>query len=219
MPLTFGAYQLRPEHAPVSFTAKTDVNLVVRPKAFDLLQTLVDNRTRAVSKAELHQRLWPGTFVTEANLAGLVTELRRALGDEPRVPRFIRTVNRFGYAFCAQIASGSEPPPAKSTRSCWLVWSLGEILLHDGENIVGRDPAGAARLDFPSVSRQHACVTVSTDGIRVEDLGSKNGTFLRNERINGAMVLADRDELRVGSVQLTVRILSGGDRTETVGDR
>lgn len=215
MPLTFGAYRLDLNTRQL-FHGETDVNL--SPKAFDLLQTLVDNRTRAVSKAELHQRLWPGTFVTEANLAGLVTELRRALGDEPRAPRFVRTVNRFGYAFCAQISSGSEPPPAKSTRSCWLVWSRGEILLHDGENIVGRDP-GVARLDFPSVSRRHACITVSTDGIRVEDLGSKNGTFLLNERINKAMALADRDELRVGSVQLTVRILSGGDRTETIGDR
>ena len=84
----------------------TEVRL--SPKAFDLLLVLVDNRTRAVSKAELHDRLWPGTFVTDSNLAVVVAELRSALHDPPRAPKFVRTVYRFGYAFCGQISQAVE---------------------------------------------------------------------------------------------------------------
>ena len=51
------------------------------PKAFELLAILLANQPRAVSKTELQERLWPSTFVEETNLAGLVAEIRRALGD------------------------------------------------------------------------------------------------------------------------------------------
>jgi DNA-binding winged helix-turn-helix (wHTH) protein len=72
------------------------------PKAFDLLAILIEERPRAVPKDELHQRLWPSTFVSEANLASLAAEIREALGDTARDPRFIRTAHRFGYAFCGE---------------------------------------------------------------------------------------------------------------------
>ena len=194
---------------------KAEVRL--SPKAFDLLQVLVDNRTRAVSKAELHERLWPGTFVTDANLAVLVAELRSALHDRPRAPRFIRTVHRFGYAFCGQIAGAVDV--SAPTRTCCVVWGNSEIALHEGDNIIGRDPGATVRLDFPSVSRRHARIIVSGDGAIVEDLGSKNGTLLRKERITGAARLADMDELQVGSVRLTVRMVSSGSSTQTQVDR
>ena len=57
----------------------------VSPKALDLLLLLVQHRSRAVSKAELQERLWPSTFVGETNLATLVAEIRRALGDPRRI--------------------------------------------------------------------------------------------------------------------------------------
>lgn len=72
------------------------------PKAFDRLAMLVANRTRAVSKAELQERLWPSTFVEETNLATLAAEIRRALRDSAANPRFIRTGYAFGYASSAK---------------------------------------------------------------------------------------------------------------------
>ena len=69
------------------------------PKALQLLGILVENRPRALSKSELHDRLWPSTFVVEKNLTNLVSEIREAIGDDPVHPRFIRTVHRFGYSF------------------------------------------------------------------------------------------------------------------------
>jgi DNA-binding winged helix-turn-helix (wHTH) protein len=214
MQVTFGGYCLDLGTRQL-LHGKTEVRL--SPKAFDLLQVLIDNRTRAVSKAELHDRLWPGTFVTDANLAVLVAELRSALHDRPAAPKFVRTVRRFGYAFCGQI-SGPVDVSATS-RICWIVWSGREIALHDGDNIIGRDPGATVRLDLPSVSRRHARIVVSTKDAVVEDLGSKNGTFLRKDRVTSAARLADLDELQVGSVRLTVRILSGDVATQTAGDR
>ncbi len=186
----------------------------VSPKAFDLLIVLIENRARAVSKAELHERLWPSTFVTEANLASLVAELRRALCDRSETPKFVRTVHRFGYAFCGEISDEASTPPA--AYSCWVVWHGREIPMRDRENIIGRDPSAAIRLDFPSVSRRHARIVLSPIAATLEDLGSKNGTFLRNERLTGPAALADRDDLQVGSVKMTVRLMRGYETTETI---
>ena len=214
MQVTFGGYRLDLGTRQL-LHGKAEVRL--SPKAFDLLQVLIDNRTRAVSKAELHDRLWPGTFVTDANLTVLVAELRSALHDRPRAPRFVRTVRAFGYAFCGQTSGAADV--AEPRRTCWIVWSGGEIALHEGDNIIGRDPAATVRLDRPSVSRRHARIVVSSKGAVVEDLGSKNGTLLRKDRITSAVRLADLDELQVGSVRLTMRILSGDVATQTIADR
>ena len=59
---------------------------------------------------------------------------------------------------------------------------------------------------------------MTPEGAAVEDLGSKNGTFLGSHRVTGRARLADLDELRVGSVRLKVRILNTGVPTETVAD-
>jgi len=183
-------------------------------KAFDLLRLLVERRPAAVAKAELHDHLWPGTFVTDANLASLVAELRRALQDQARLSRFVRTVHGFGYAFCGQIGDGSGDAPAGG-GTCWIVWRGQEIPLHEGENIIGRDADAAVRVDFPSVSRRHARVVVSPQGATLEDLGSKNGTLVQNQRIAATVPLADLDELQVGSVRMIMRIMHGGEPTQT----
>ena len=78
------------------------------PKAFELLDILVENHPKALSKTELQARLWPGTYVVEKNLTNLVSEIRAALDDDPLHPRFIRTVHRFGYAFREATATESR---------------------------------------------------------------------------------------------------------------
>ena len=79
------------------------------PKAFDVLALLVERRPNVVSKKDFDVRIWPGVFVTEANLSVIVSEIRRALGDTPRDQLFIRTIDRVGYAFSGR---GTESPPA-----------------------------------------------------------------------------------------------------------
>ena len=100
------------------------------PKAFQLLEILVTNRPKALSKADLQDRLWPDTFVVEKNLANLVSEIRQVLGDSPS-SGFIRTVPRYGYAFHETILEDHEPrlapPPAPPRRRAAL--ALGGVAL------------------------------------------------------------------------------------------
>ena len=68
----------------------------ISPKAFELLAALVTERPKVLPKAVLQQRLWPDTFVAEANLSNLIAELRAALDDSPRTPTYLRTAHKFG---------------------------------------------------------------------------------------------------------------------------
>lgn len=77
-------------------------------KAFQLLELLIAARPNPIAKADLFARLWPDTFVSEANLASLIKEIRQATGDDARAPRFVRTVHRFGYAFSAPATETPE---------------------------------------------------------------------------------------------------------------
>ena len=156
----------------------------VSPKAFDLLALLVTNRARAVSKAELQERLWPSTFVQETNLATLAAEIRRALGDSAASPRFVRTVYGFGYRFVGDVRAGGGavgPEPGHARLS--LVFEQRLIPLVEGVNVIGRAPDAAIPIDSPGLSRHHARVVVSGGEAILEDLGSKNGTHLNHARI------------------------------------
>lgn len=77
-------------------------------KAFQLLELLLAARPNPVEKTDLFARLWPDTFVSEANLASLIKEIRAAIGDDARNPRFVRTVHRFGYAFSGPVTEAVE---------------------------------------------------------------------------------------------------------------
>lgn len=178
------------------------------PKAFDLLCHLVQRRPSAVNKTQLFELVWPGTFVVEANLTVLVTELRRALGDDPHTPRFIRTLHKHGYAFCAQVAEIAPRPPARDALRVWLLWNDRVLPLAEGENVIGRDPSCGVWLDQPGVSRRHARVVVTDDMAEIEDLGSTNGTFVSETAIAGRHPLRDADIIQVGSVDLKYRTWS-----------
>jgi hypothetical protein len=176
-----------------------DVELHLSPKAFDLLRMLLEARPTAMSKAELTDRLWPETFVGDANLSVLVAEMRS------------------GYAFSG---AATDRRPSSSARmsgeaSCWLVSGVARTPLAQGPNIIGRDPNASVWLDLPGVSRQHARVVVSGAQVTVVDLESKNGTYVRGERIRAAVTAADGDEIRVGPATFTLRILSASAATQT----
>ena len=87
---------------------KAGLPVTLEPKAFDVLLLLLDNRSRLVGKAQLLEVVWPGTFVTENNLAHAVSQLRRALGDSAKCARYIETVPRRGYRFIAPVAEQSS---------------------------------------------------------------------------------------------------------------
>lgn len=186
------------------------------PKAFQLLAILITERPRAVSKSELQDQLWPATFVEETNVAGLVAEIRRALDDSATDPEFVRTVYRFGYRFVGTVQESGEPKRAPSVgpRPSLVVGDRRTLLLQ-GVNVIGRAPDATVHCDAAGVSRHHARILVSDGEATLEDLGSKNGTYLQGTRVTSAR-LADGDEIRLGTASLTFRLEPPVGATETL---
>jgi DNA-binding winged helix-turn-helix (wHTH) protein len=186
--------------------AGTEVHL--SPKAFDLLCTLIESRPKVVEKETLHARIWPDTYVVDANLNVLVSENRRATGDHRQQPEFVRTVHGIGYAFCGTAVQVEAAAAAPEALFCWVAWASRTSSLSEGENVIGRDPRCSVWLDAPGVSRRHAAIRVdsATRRVTLEDLGSTNGTFLRRSRVRTEVALEDGDEIKVGTVVLTIRL-------------
>jgi DNA-binding winged helix-turn-helix (wHTH) protein len=190
--------------------------LHLSPKAFALLTMLVESRAQALSKADLQQRLWPSTYVLETNLAGLVAEIRHVLEDSADQPRFIRTVQRFGYWFVGEVVEhGARLTDAAASARYWLLWDTRQIPLNQGENVLGRAPDAAVWIDAPGISRNHARIRLDGAVATIEDLGSKNGTYLHGSPVTAPAELKDGDQIRLGSVLITFRIPPPTGATET----
>jgi DNA-binding winged helix-turn-helix (wHTH) protein len=183
------------------------------PKAFELLLILIEFRSRAISKTELQERLWPSTFVGETNLATLVAEIRRALNDSAQDPAYVRTVHRFGYRFVAAVSGAAQ---GGDVARMFVRSADREFPLSEGVTVIGRAHDAGIRVDSGGVSRHHARIVVTRDRAHVEDLGSKNGTFVSGQVVNGSRALQDGDEIRVGPVALTFRASPETVATETL---
>jgi len=214
MTFRFGSLVLDGESRSLSRDGR---GVSISPKAFRLLQVLLEARPRAVPKAELHRRLWPDTVVSDVNLPTLVAEIRQAIGDGARSPVFIRTVYGYGYAFCGTAVAlrRDGQPDTASDQLFRLIWGTREIALSEGENILGRGVDSLVWIDAQSVSRRHARLVIASGLATLEDLGSKNGTFVNGIRLSTPVALRDGDEVRVGSVPMTLRVHAKPSATET----
>jgi hypothetical protein len=184
----------------------------VTRKAFDLLVVLLAEAPRVLSKEELHRRLWPDTFVADATLVSLIKELRRALDDRDSKTPLIRTTHGVGYAFAGELRGGLAP----SAGSCWIVAGSRRIVLPDGEHLIGRDPTSAVFLNVAGISRRHARVSVTGTHAVIEDLESKNGTFVNEAAATKPLVLHDGDRIQVGPIVVVYRASASGVSTETI---
>jgi DNA-binding winged helix-turn-helix (wHTH) protein len=187
------------------------------PKAFQFLELLLEKRPNALSKGEIHERLWPGTFVSDGTLASLLVEVRSATGDKARGSRFVRTVHRFGYAFSgsAEELRGGVSKAAGLKAIYRLIWGTREIALGPGENLLGRDESSIVFIDDALVSRRHARIVIDETGAVLEDLGSKNGTYLCGKRIEAPRRLADEDQVTIGPASLIFRVFKQTASTAT----
>jgi DNA-binding winged helix-turn-helix (wHTH) protein len=189
-----------------------DVHLA--PKAFELLLILVKNQPNAVPHEQLHAALWPGVHVSETSLAALVTQLRKALGDTADGARVIRTLHRVGYAFIGDAVVAGAPPVA-GAPACRLIWRRETFDVPAGESVIGRDRACAIHMDADSVSRHHARLNVTAGAVSIEDLGSKNGTWVAGERIQGTVSLTDGTSIRLGSETIRFELTVDDRPTKT----
>ena len=205
MKVRFGAFTLD-SGARQLLNGRQGVHL--SPKAFDLLEILVARRPNVVSKEILLDEVWPGKVVEEANLAIAVGEVRKALGDDSKSPALVVTVARRGYRFAAE-AEDLEAPAAAAQKDLyprwWLTWRETALPLREGDNIVGRHPASAIWINGGSVSRSHAKIIVSPGRVTIEDLGSRNGTFVDGNQLSGPHQLLDGAEVTFGSERATFR--------------
>jgi DNA-binding winged helix-turn-helix (wHTH) protein len=192
--------------------ARAGEEVQLTPKAFDLLTLLLAERPRAVSKSAIQSRLWPGTAASEASLTALVTEVRTALGDAASRPRLVKAVRRSGYAFGGTATELSErrSRPRRHGPRFTLEWAGGEaVTLSEGENLIGREEGAAAWIESAGVSRRHARIVIAEGRATIEDLGSRNGTLLRGQKVTSPVVLLADEEIKVGPVPLRFRATEG----------
>lgn len=183
------------------------------PKAYGLLELLLRYAPRVLSKKEIQDVLWPRTFVAESSLTNIVSELRAAVGDRAREPALLRTVHGFGYAFSGNVIEARESGRDGAFSSFRLARGKRRFALSEGQNIVGRDPDADIHIEHGSVSRLHARISVQGDTVVLEDLQSRNGTFVGGRRIESSVELRDGDIIGLGPVTLTFQKLTSPGST------
>ena len=223
---TCGGWTVQPELDRIS---RGGESVHLQPRLMDVLVYLAGKPGRVVPKAELVDAVWPEEFVSDGVLTRALCELRRLLGDDPADPRFIETIPKRGYRLVAAVGGCGEPArssalevpaapaPARpagfdATPHClgpdvrgYLVCGATEAALTPGEHLVGRGQEAGLLIRHSQVSRCHARVRVTDEGVFIEDLGSTNGTFVRDQRVDGVVRLADGDRVRLGTVELVYR--------------
>src|SRR6185436_5377763 len=153
---------MRVRFAPFTFDSgrqqllADDREVALSPKAFEVLQLLIEHRPDVVDKQTIATRVWPQTHVSDASLTVVVAEIRRALGDAPETPRFVRTAHRRGYAFVADVEDTEETARPIAEARFWLVIGGQTVVLPAGETIIGRDPGCGVWVNVASVSGRHA---------------------------------------------------------------
>lgn len=195
--------------------SRGDQEVHVAPKTLDFLLVLLARAPNAVSKTELMAELWPDTHVSDATLTGVVADAREALGDDGRATRLIRTLHRFGYAFTGQIEREADGETGEPVLG-WLIADTWRLPLRSGETVLGREGAGVVPLPSSSVSRQHASLMIEGTAARVRDLGSKNGTFVDEMRVERPTALRDGARLRFGTLLVIYRSAEETSSTDTI---
>jgi DNA-binding winged helix-turn-helix (wHTH) protein len=181
------------------------VKVALQEQPFQVLALLLERPGGLITRDALRRRIWPdAVFVDfEHGLNKAVSKLRRALADSASTSRFVETLPRRGYRFVAPVEGRAL---ARSAGARFRVVSEGRaVALPDGETVIGRDPDVRLSVDASSVSRRHARIVVSESGAVIEDLDSKNGTFVNGQRVTVPRTLQDKDEIRVGAATLVVR--------------
>ena len=161
-------------------------------------------------------RVWSDVFVADDSIAKVVSQLRKAIGDDGTAP-IIRTVHGYGYAFVATVESDGPPAPGRNTARavCWLFCGNREFALGEGEHVIGRTADADICLESPKVSRRHARLVVDGTRATIEDLGSKNGSFVKGIRISSPTSLASGDEASIGPFRLRFHVASESGTTDT----
>jgi len=183
---------------------RNGVDCHVPRKTFDLLRVLLDERPKVVPKDELIARVWPDTFVADANLAVLIADLRAALGDSAKKSKIIKTHHGVGYSLSGAVTEVAAP--AMKLSGAVLVMGNRRVALREGSVSIGRDERCDIVLTHQSVSHVHARLIVNGSSATVEDNNSKNGTYVDDEKVTAARPLKSGQRITFGSIVTSILI-------------
>jgi DNA-binding winged helix-turn-helix (wHTH) protein len=206
--LDLAAYTLR----------RTGQRIKLEKLPMEVLVLLVRNPGILVNRAEIQAALWgPDVFVEhDSAINTAVRKIRRALGDDVEHPRFLETVVGKGYRFIAPLEPKGVAPSAQMyghAPKYLLTRGKRQFVLENGENLLGRDPEARVYVDHPSVSRRHARISIDSTSAALEDLKSRNGTFLDGRRIDASTAIHHGAIIGLGPITLTVVVLPAGAST------
>ena len=165
----------------------------LEPKTFDVLLYLLDNRDRLVTKEELIDTVWAGTFVTPNALTRAIAQLRKTIGDDAQEPKYVETAARRGYRFIAPVTVGEEAPapipaavaPRRRSRTAWIAAVAALALIAAG--LAGwrmwpeRPEPPAAVEALPKLERvttrlgYNGMPSISPDGTRIAYVSDRTG--------------------------------------------
>ena len=219
MPYRFGRFSYDPSSHRLVCEGE---EIPLTHKSRELLTLFLRNPDRLLSRAEIVSAIWPTVAVTDDALRFQVAELRKALGVDGE--SYIRTLPREGHRWETPVRveksrrsafRGNDSNKGPKTARFRLVLESREVNLDPGENVVGRDENAALSIEHPSVSRRHARIVVRGGRAVLEDLGSKNGTYLRGKPVAAPTPIEGRrrDSDRARDLRLR-RILPGTTQTE-----
>ena len=212
-----GAAALRPMRArprlpgAVEGGARQDLS----PKAFQLLELLLEHRPRALTKQELHDRLWPDAFVSDSSLPRLVAEVRAAIGDDAKAPRLLRTVHRFGYAFFGAVApeaAEGEPTPSAVPTHLGRSPDPPAARARTSSDARPRPGSGSTSRACPATTRASWCETA---GRSSKTWAAGTAPSCGASASRSPTELADGDEICIGPVVLVFRTSLGNSTTES----
>ncbi len=130
-PFRLGDWEVRPHHNELVSAQETRH---IEPKAMDLLVFMASNAPEVMSKDAIIDFVWEGRFISEGTLTNTIAELRRALGDDARHPRYIETIPKRGYCLVAAVenvssstADDAQAPPRR--RKAILAIAVAGVLL------------------------------------------------------------------------------------------
>lgn len=220
-----------------------EVLVRLEPKAMAVLLCLVEHAGEVVSRRDLVDTVWATEFISDSTLTHTIADLRRALDDDARTPRFIETIPKRGYRLvaAAKDESRDEPSGRRSTAPTeplavifgekvrlgnraesglsdhFLFLGDQEIPLADPTIIFGRGQEADIQFLVSEVSRRHARLEVVPNAVLIEDLGSKNGTLVNNAPLASRLQLRSGDLIGIGPTTMIYRWLSA-EPTRTQDD-
>jgi hypothetical protein len=183
----------------------------------DVLVHLAVAAGTMASRQRLIDAVWQTEFVSDHALTQVIAELRAALGDDARNPAYIENVPRRGYRVVATVTpvAALVPPVRDAALPFKLQSADGDHSLVQGPNVIGRTGDADICIDRTEVSRCHARIVVQGTTATLEDLGSKNGTYLNGERLQHPTPLGNGDEIWIGRSVARFRFLIEGEPTMT----